>query len=75
MGLNCKNLRELFDAKRANRQRETSEKSLCIFSVLLIDAEQSTVICFVLEVWEKEGMSGLSNALPSYLGLPESHGT
>jgi len=36
--LNCKDLREFFDAKRVNRHRETSEQPLCIFSLLFIDA-------------------------------------
>jgi hypothetical protein len=36
---NCENLREFFDTKGANRHRETSEKSLCILSLLLIDIQ------------------------------------
>src|SRR6266403_2649768 len=49
--LNCKDLRELFDAKRANRHRETFEQSLCIFSLLFIDVLQRTGICFVQSLW------------------------
>jgi hypothetical protein len=44
---NGKDLGKFFDAKRADGHRETSEESLCIFSLFLIDAEQSTAICFV----------------------------
>jgi hypothetical protein len=37
--LNCKNLREFFDTKRADRYRETSKEPLRIFSFLLIDSQ------------------------------------
>jgi hypothetical protein len=36
--LNCKNLGEFFNAKRANGHCQTSEQSLGIFSLLFIDA-------------------------------------
>src|SRR6266446_5244475 len=49
--LNCKDVREFFDAKRANRHHETSEQSLRIFSLLFIDALQRTSICFVQCLW------------------------
>src|SRR6267154_4838727 len=42
--LNRKNLRELFDAKRANRHHETSEKSLGVFAFLFINTQQCTAI-------------------------------
>jgi hypothetical protein len=45
--LNCKNLRELFDTKRANRRHETSEKSLGIFAFFFINTQQSTAVSFV----------------------------
>src|SRR6266576_266406 len=45
--LNCKNLRELFDTKRANGHHETSEKSLCILAFLFINAQQSPAVSFV----------------------------
>src|SRR6266705_601602 len=45
--LNCKNLRELFDTKRANRHHDTSEKSLGIFSFLFINTQQGTAVCFI----------------------------
>jgi hypothetical protein len=45
--LNCKNLRELFETKRANRHHETSEKSLGIFAFLFINTQQSTAVSFV----------------------------
>jgi hypothetical protein len=44
---NGKDLREFFDAKRANRYRETSKETLCISSFLLIDSQQCATICFV----------------------------
>jgi hypothetical protein len=37
--LNCKDLRKFIDAKRANRHHETLEKSLRIFSFLVIDPQ------------------------------------
>src|SRR6266403_2710823 len=49
--LNCKDVREFFDAKRANRHHEASEQSLRIFSLLFIDALQRTSICFVQCLW------------------------
>ena len=45
--LNCKNLRELFDTKRANRHHETSEKPLGIFAFLFINTQQNTAVSFV----------------------------
>src|SRR6266849_3517466 len=45
--LNRKNLRELFDTKRANRHHETSEKSLGIFAFLFINTQQGTAVSFV----------------------------
>src|SRR6266849_1947449 len=45
--LDCKNLRELFDTKRANRHHETSEKSLGIFAFLPINTQQGTAVCFI----------------------------
>ena len=52
MELNGKNLGKFFDAKRANRHHETSEESSGKFSLLLINAEQSTTICFVQRHWQ-----------------------
>jgi hypothetical protein len=45
--LNCKNLCEFFNTKRANRHHKTLEESLCVFSFLPIDGQQCTAICFV----------------------------
>jgi hypothetical protein len=45
--LNGKDLREFFDAKKANGHHKTSEESLCIFSFLFVDVLQYTTICIV----------------------------
>ena len=45
--LDCKDLREFIDTKRANRYSETSKEPLCKFSSLLVNIQQCTAISFV----------------------------
>ena len=49
---NSKYLGKFFNAKRTKRDSEASEETLCVFSLLLIDAKKCPSICFIKTLWK-----------------------
>ena len=50
--LDGKNIRELLDAKWADGYREALEQPSSIFSFLLIDVPQRSLVCFIQILWQ-----------------------
>jgi hypothetical protein len=50
--LDCKNVRELLDAKWANGHREALEQPFGIFSFLVIDLPQQLLVRFIQTLWQ-----------------------
>jgi hypothetical protein len=50
--LDCKNVRELLNAKWANGHKEALEEPFGIFSFLVIDVPQRSLVCFIQILWQ-----------------------
>jgi hypothetical protein len=50
--LDCKNLRKLLNTKWANGHQEALEQSSGVFSFLVIDVQQRSLVCFIQILWQ-----------------------